>query len=98
MKLVFLPEALQDIERLYQFLVAENPVAAQKAMLAIDEGLTLLAESPHLGIEMEHSAQYRQLFVPFGKSAYVLRYRIDRERDTLVVVRVWHGREQRDRR
>ena len=50
MKLVFLPEALEDIERLYQFLVAENPVAAQKAMLAIDEGLTMLSESPYLGI------------------------------------------------
>ena len=55
----------------------------------------MLAENPHLGIEMEHSALYRQLFIPFGKSAYVLRYRIDQDSDTLAVVRVWHGRERR---
>lgn len=95
MNLVFLPEALTDIDRLYDFLIAKNPIAAQKAMLAIDEGISLLLENPRLGIEMDHNAAVRQLFVPFGKSAYVLRYRIDGSRDTLVVVRVWHGREQR---
>ncbi|OWV80272.1 hypothetical protein ATY77_26000 [Rhizobium sp. R634] len=45
--------------------------------------------------EWKAARNYRQLFVPFGKSAYVLRYRIHEEADTLVVVRVWHGREQR---
>ena len=98
MKLAFLPEALEDIDRLYEFLIDENPIAAQKAMLAIDEEIALLLENPYLGIEMDHGADYRQLFVPFGKSAYVLRYRIHAERETLVVVRVWHGREHRGHR
>lgn len=96
MKLVFLPEALDDIDRLYKFLIdAGNPLAAQKAMLALDEGVQMLQESPHLGVEMEHDPAYRQLYIPFGKRAYVLRHRIDTENDTLVVVRVWHSREQR---
>ncbi|MEQ9332194.1 type II toxin-antitoxin system RelE/ParE family toxin [Thalassobaculum sp.] len=96
MKLVFLPEALDDIDRLHGFLVdAGNALAAQKAMLAIDEGVQMLLENPHLGVEMEHNPEYRQLFVPFGKRAYVLRHRIDARSDTLVVVRVWHSREQR---
>ena len=64
-------------------------------MLAIDEGISLLLESPNLGIEVEHDSRYRQLFVPFGKSAYVLRYRIEPNEETLVVVRIWHGRERR---
>ncbi|WP_081374181.1 type II toxin-antitoxin system RelE/ParE family toxin [Rhizobium leguminosarum] len=55
----------------------------------------MLLETPYIGIRMEHHAAYRQLFVPFGKNAYVLRYRIHEETDTLVVVRVWHGRENR---
>lgn len=95
MKLVFLPEAEEDIERLYAFLVEKNPLAAQKAMLAIDEGAEMLTGNPYLGVKMEGRPDYRQLFVPFGKSAYVLRYRIQEEADTLVVVRVWHGREDR---
>lgn len=96
MKLVFLPEAVDDIDRLYDFLIAANPISAQKAMLAIDEGIALLLESPRLGVRMEDRPDYHQLYVPFGKSSYVLRYRIHTEQDTLVVVRVWHGREQRD--
>ncbi len=38
---------------------------------------------------------YRELVVPFGRGAYVLRYRIDYERDTVVIVRIY-GRELRD--
>lgn len=95
MKHVFLPEAEQDIDRLFDFLFPKNPVAAQKAMLAIDEGIRMLLENPFIGAPMEDRPDYRQLFVPFGKSAYVLRYRIEATTKTLVVVRVWHGREQR---
>lgn len=97
MKFVFLPEAEDDIERLHNFLVHQgNPLAAQKAMLAIDEGIQMLLDTPYIGIRMEGRPDYRQLFVPFGKSAYVLRYRIHEEAGTLVVVRVWHGREDRN--
>jgi plasmid stabilization system protein ParE len=96
MKFVFLPEAEDDIERLYGFLIEQgNPLAAQKAMLAIDEGIQMLLETPYIGLRMEGRPDYRQLFVPFGKSAYNLRYRIYEEADMLVVVRVWHGRENR---
>lgn len=95
MNLVFLLEADQDIDRLYDFLAKENPIAAQKAMLAIDEGISLLFENPYLGIEMDQRPDYRQLFIPFGKSVYVLRYRLDHANNALVVVRVWHGREDR---
>ena len=35
----------------------------------------------------------RQLFVPFGAGAYVLRYRI--HHDDIVVIRAWHSRETR---
>lgn len=95
MKLTFLPEAVDDIERLHRFLDDKNPRSAQKAMLAIDEGIEILLDSPLIGVKMESRPDYRQLFVPFGKNAYVLRYRVDEENDTLVVVRIWHSRENR---
>jgi plasmid stabilization system protein ParE len=40
-------------------------------------------------------AGYRELVAPFGRGAYVIRYRIDYGRDTVVIARIWHGREQR---
>lgn len=74
MNLAFLPDASDDIDRLYHFLIyeAQNPLAAQKAMLAIDEGIQMLLENPYLGVEMHDHPGYRQLFIPFGKRAYVL--------------------------
>lgn len=96
MKLVFLPEAENDIERLFNFLMAQGqPLAAQRAVLAIDEGIQLLLETPYIGVQMENRPDYRQLVVPFGKSAYVLRYRIHEAAETIVVIRIWHGREAR---
>ncbi|MFL6804012.1 MAG: type II toxin-antitoxin system RelE/ParE family toxin, partial [Xanthobacteraceae bacterium] len=38
---------------------------------------------------------YRELVVPFGAGAYIIRYRIDRRHDTVVITSVWHGRERR---
>jgi hypothetical protein len=35
----------------------------------------------------------RELYLPFAGGAYILRCRL--EGDTIVVIRVWHGREQR---
>ena len=35
----------------------------------------------------------RELIVPFGSGAYVVRYRVDR--DEVVVARIFHGREDR---
>lgn len=96
MKLIFLPEVSDDIDRLYNFLKDKNPRSAQRAMLAIDEGIEMLLDNPYMGVRMETRPEYRQLFVPFGRDAYVLRHRIDEVNDALVVVRVWHSRENRD--
>jgi hypothetical protein len=36
------------------------------------------------------------LIVPFGNSAYVLRYAHLPDADEIIVLRVWHGREWRE--
>lgn len=95
MKVRVLPEARQDLRRLQGFLLVRNPLAAEKAMMAIKTGFVRLQENPRLGIVMEERPTDRQLFIPFGNSAYILRYRLDEEQETLFVVRVWHGREER---
>lgn len=96
MKVRFLPEADQDIDRLYSFLAGRNSSAAQKAMLAIDNAIDRVQHNPYIGAVMRERTGDRQFFIPFGNSAYVLRYRLDEARDTLIVVRIWHGRESRE--
>jgi len=93
MRLLWLPEAQGDIRRLFDHLLEKSPSAAARAVRAIQLGADRLLEFPEIGRPMEDDTGRRELFIPFGASAYVLRYRI--HDDTLVVIRVWHSREER---
>lgn len=42
---------------------------------------------------MNDGTERRELFLPFGKAGYVLRYMIDNQ--TVVIIRAWHSREHR---
>lgn len=91
MKLVWLRESEEDIQRLFGFLFEKSPGAAGKAIESILERSELLGDYSELGHLMQDDSGRRELFVPFGAGAYVLRYYIVKDR--VVVVRVWHSRE-----
>jgi plasmid stabilization system protein ParE len=93
MNLVWLPQAQADMQRLYDFLVEKDPRAAERAIRAMQLGAQKLLEFPRVGRRMDDASERRELYVPFGTGAYVLRYRI--HEDTIVVIRVWHSREGR---
>jgi plasmid stabilization system protein ParE len=92
-KVVWRERALNDIDRLYSFLFEKDEEAAAKAAKVILRGSSLLEESPRLGRPMSDGTYRRELFVPFGSGFYVLRYFLDS--DVVIIVRVWHGREDR---
>ncbi len=91
----WLPEALTDFERLHDFVYSHSPEAAAKIAQTLLDGAQLLRTSPALGRAMPDSNERRELFLPFGTGAYVLRYRLH-EPATVVIIRVWHSRENRD--
>ncbi len=93
MTVSWLPEARDDILRLYEFLVARDPKAARRAIRAMRFGAGRLLDTPEVGRPLSDGTGRRELFVPFGAGAYVLRYRV--HADTVVVIRVWHIREAR---
>lgn len=93
MNLVWLPQVQADIQRLYDFLLERDSGAAERAIRAIQLGAQRLLEFPRIGRRMDDATERRELSVPFGAGAYVLRYRI--HEDTIVVIRVWHSREER---
>lgn len=92
-KLVWLPEAKQDIARLFRFLRKKSPKAAKNAIKAIRLGAKQLSDFPNVGRPMEDDTGRRELVLAFGTGAYVIRYMLDDT--TVVVIRVWHGREKR---
>jgi plasmid stabilization system protein ParE len=94
-RLIVSKEAAADLVRLRDFLMDRNPVAAQRAATAIANAIRSLGIYPERG-RLSAVADARELIVPFGRSAYVVRYALLTEVDEIVVLRVWHGREQRE--
>lgn len=92
-KVVWRERALEDIDRLYDFLFKKDEEAATKAAQVILRGSSLLEESPRLGRPMADDTKRRELFIPFGSNFYVLRYFL--ANDVVIIVRIWHGREDR---
>lgn len=92
--LLWLPEAVEDLDRLLHFLLEKNPAAARRAAGSIAEAAELLALNTGLGRPMADGTERRELTIPFAGAAYILRYRLDAQ-GRAVVIRVWHGREAR---
>ena len=90
----WLPEALDDLERLFAFLQEKSPPAAARAAATIRQGADLLVTMPRLGRLMADETARRELFLPFAAGGYVLRYRVEND-NTVIIIRVWHSREQR---
>ena len=93
-KLQWLPEALEDMERLHEFLRGKDIEAAHQCVFTILKGMKLLKASPRIGRPISDEMRQRELFMSFGAGAYVLRYRLN-DADTITIVRVWHSRENR---
>jgi plasmid stabilization system protein ParE len=91
-KLVWTARARADLRRLRDFLVDQNPEAAARAVRTIREGLNTLKIAPGAGKIVDRlPADCREWPIPFGKSAYMVLYRIDGE--TVVIQALRHGRE-----
>ncbi len=90
--LIWTPEALRDVQRLYRFLAPKNPDAARRAAQAIRGGVRILMEQPSGGRPVEDmDPAFREWPIPFGSSGYVARYRLNGE--TAVILAVRHQKE-----
>lgn len=89
--LVWHPDAIDDVGRLYDFLAAHSPLVARRAASVIAEAANQIAENPTIGAPR---AEFREWPARFGRSSYVLRY-IILEGGEVLMTRVWHSRELR---
>ena len=95
-RLSWLPEALNDLIRLREFIHVHNPAAAGRAANRIRETVGKLPDNPLIGKSVDdiNDSTLRELFIPFGQGGYWLRYLVREE--NIIIVRIWHGRENRD--
>lgn len=90
-RLIFAPRALQDIERLTDFLMAQQPSAAQATAEILINGLDLLKQHPLIGRSAEFGL--RELVISRGRTGYVALYRYNVALDTALVLAIRHQRE-----
>lgn len=83
--------AADDIDRLDEFLVLQdNPLRGQLAVF-LAKAITILAAQPGIGRPVEDAC--RELIVHRGRSGYLVRYRYNREQQTVIVLRIRHQNE-----
>ena len=90
---IWLEEASQDVFRHYEFLSAKNQLAAIRAVQAILDTGDSLQTSPYRGTALQSRPGIRWIRVFFGKSGYILHYRIEEE--AVIILEVYDGREDR---
>lgn len=90
-QLVWLDSAVDDLVRLREFIVKENPSAAMRAAQALKEAAQHLIKYPNVGKPVEDLPEYRDLSIRFGAAGYVMRYRINL--DAIFIVHIRHYRE-----
>jgi plasmid stabilization system protein ParE len=87
-RLIWSGPALAGVQRLYRFLAENNVAAAKRAVKAIRIGVRILAAHPQVGRVVEDMDEaFRDWPVDFGDRGYVMRYRLDGERVTILAVR-----------
>ena len=86
-----LPSALEDLERLVEFLRANDPAAASQTASLIFEGLRVLAHHPLIGRPI--GVNRRELVIFRGRAGYLAQYSYRLASDEVLVVAIRHQRE-----
>jgi plasmid stabilization system protein ParE len=91
MRLRWSGKALDDVERLYDFLAKVNKSAAAQTVQSLVAAPTRLIDNPRIGEQLDEFAPLEVRRILAGR--YEIRYQV--ENDTIYVLRLWHTREDR---
>lgn len=89
--IVYSEKALVDLDRLTDFLLQEEPVAASETADLIIEAVEVLENHPLIGRDAEQDM--RELVISRGKSGYLALYSYEAEQDVVLVLSIRHQRE-----
>lgn len=87
-------EAEDDLLRLYDFLLEQDPDTAERALTAIRKGLAVLADFPFTCRKAADANDplLRELLISFGSNGYLALFQID-SAATVTVLALRHQRE-----
>ena len=83
--------ALADLERLFDFIAAENPQKARQQILSVRKAFELLGDHPLLGRTAEDGR--RELILSRSRYGYIAKYRWFPAEDIVLILAVRHQLE-----
>jgi addiction module RelE/StbE family toxin len=83
--------ALDDLDRIAQFLRDMAPQSAGKVQAVILDALAILHDHPRIGRVV--GSELREITISQGRTGYLALYRYDEPRDVVRILRVRHQRE-----
>lgn len=87
----FSARALDDLDRLFDFIAEHDPASAGRAAQRISEAIGILREHPLIGRPVR--GDIRELVISSGRTGYVALYRL---RDGIARVEILTVRHQRE--
>ena len=90
-RLIYSAQALADLARLTDFLLATDTAAAAQTAEVIEEAVNILRRHPLIGRPAE--AGLRELLISRGKTGYVALYSHEADADAVLVLALRHQRE-----
>lgn len=90
-RLIYAAQAFADLDRLADFLIEVDPVAAGETLNLIAEAVEVLRNHPLIGRRVEHDL--RELVISRGQSGYIALYRYHAKEEVVMLLALRHQRE-----
>ena len=90
-RIIFSQIALADLEKLTDFLIEVDPLAAAETVDLIEEAIGVLKRHPLIGRQVE--SDLRELIISRGKTGYVALYSYEADQDAILILAIHHQRE-----
>ena len=90
-RLIYSKQVFVDFERLTDFLIEIDPVAAVNTVTLIEEAVSILERHPLISRPV--STELRELIVSRGRTGHVVLYRFFPESDMVFILAIRHQRE-----
>ena len=90
-QVVYSAAALEDFERIIEFLLDASPSAVGDAVAQIRDAITMLERHPAVGRRVDKLR--RELVITYGASGYLALYRHDPRPNVVRILRIRHQRE-----
>ncbi len=91
--IIFDTEALDDLERIFEFNFERDPATALDHIDKVRSAVAILDTHPEIGRPLGRGSTLRELVISHGKTGYMALYEYSRVEKLVRIVAVRHQRE-----